>query len=102
MFATVLFSKLMNWLKRDHEQGICPVFNKEFSTPDSNDYIEWRNLICSECNEKIGCRCCELRKYLKNSDHKLGICPITNKQFTLPISKEEAKYFICDECGKLI
>ena len=92
----------MNFLKRDHETGTCPMNGKRFYTPDSDDWLCWRYLSCSECGEKIGHRSCELRKYLKGGgiDHVKGICPITRKAFTLPISPVST--YICDECGNEI
>ena len=90
----------MNQLKRDHETGTCPMSGNKFIIPDSDDWLCWRYLTCSECGEKIGSRSCELRRFLKNGDHKKGICPVTKKAFTLP-DHEQEKY-ICDECFKEI
>ena len=91
-------------VKRDHELGVCPMTSKEFVYPDSEDTICWSSLTCSECNELIGARACELRNNFTcncDSTHKLGICPITCKQFSLPMTKINGNYY-CSECGKLI
>ena len=102
---TKTLSLLMNHgVKRDHENGICPVTCNEFVYPDSEDFICWSQLVCSECGEIIGARACELRNnFTCNCDekHKLGLCPKTNKQFTLPMTKITCD-FICSECNNVI
>lgn len=91
-------------IKRDHEEGICPMSGKEFQYPDSEDYLCWTCLSCSECGEVIGSRACELRNYFtSNCDpkHRMGLCPKTNKQFTLPTATITDE-FTCSECGEVI
>ena len=91
-------------VKRDHEEGICPVTCKQFVYPDSEDLICWAGLTCSECGELIGARNCELRDNFTskcNCTHKMGICPVTCKQFSFPMSPITGK-FICSECGYVI
>lgn len=91
-------------IKRDHEEGICPITGKEFLISDTEDVIAWATLICSECGELIGARNCELRNHFtKNIDelHRLGVCPKTKKQFSFPMSKIIGD-FVCSECGEVI
>ena len=91
-------------VKRDHENGICPMTNKEFNLPESDDFVCWSALTCSECGEQIGARSCELRNnFTHNCDkgHKLGVCPVTRKQFTFPMS-DDWNEFVCSECDKVI